>query len=62
MLVPNVLVTVIHHTIQWERLCNYFMVYVKKGVNQLLGDANCETSQWLEGSSCPMTSLEANCA
>ena len=34
---------------------------LRKGVNQLLGDPNCEASRWLNESFCQKTTLEASC-
>ena len=35
---------------------------VIRGVNQLLGDPNCEATQWLRVRYCSKTTPQANCA
>ena len=45
-----------------EKDCATIHESLRKGVNQLTGDPNYETTQWLRGSYCQKTTLEASCA
>ena len=47
---PGMPVTVNQHEISAERICNYFMKLLKRVL--LLGDPNCEATQWLRESYC----------
>ena len=47
--------------LDWKEL-QLFHETLRKGVNQLLGDPNCEATQWLRASYCQKTIIQANCA